>query len=54
MLEGLEVDSARMARNLELTKNVLDKNSPDVSSSLGQSEALVDRALALYRKTRSA
>jgi 3-carboxy-cis,cis-muconate cycloisomerase len=54
ILEGLEVDSVRMARNLELTKNVLGNDLSDVSSSLGQSEALVDRALALYRKSGSA
>ncbi len=50
ILEGLEVDTVRMARNLELTKDVLGNDLSDVASSLAQSEALVDRALGLYRK----
>ena len=50
ILEGLEVDTVRMARNLELTKNVLGNDLSGVASSLAQSEALVDRALALCRK----
>ena len=54
ILEGLEVDTVRMARNLELTKNVLGNELSGVVSSPGQSEALVDRALALYRKSGSA
>lgn len=53
ILEGLEVDTVRMARNLELTMEVLG-NASDVSSYLGPPEAFVDRALALFRRARSA
>jgi hypothetical protein len=54
ILEGLEVDTARMARNLELSKDLLGDDLSDFSRSLGPAEALVDRALAFYRKERSA
>jgi 3-carboxy-cis,cis-muconate cycloisomerase len=50
ILEGLEVDTARMARNLDLGKDALGDDVPDVSRSLKPAEALVDRALASYRK----
>jgi 3-carboxy-cis,cis-muconate cycloisomerase len=49
ILEGLEVDTVRMARNLELTMEVLG-NVSEVSSYLGPPEAFVDRALALFRR----
>jgi 3-carboxy-cis,cis-muconate cycloisomerase len=54
ILEGLEVDTARMARNLELSKDVLGGDLSDVARSLAQAEALVDSALGLYRRARSA
>jgi 3-carboxy-cis,cis-muconate cycloisomerase len=50
ILEGLEVDTARMARNLDLGKDALGDDVPNVSRSLKPAEALVDRALASYRK----
>jgi 3-carboxy-cis,cis-muconate cycloisomerase len=43
VIEGLEVDTARMAANLA---------AADVGTDTGESEALVARALAAYRKDR--
>jgi 3-carboxy-cis,cis-muconate cycloisomerase len=54
IVAGLEVDTARMARNLEPTMDVVGNALPDLSSYLGPPEAFVDRALALYRAARSA
>jgi 3-carboxy-cis,cis-muconate cycloisomerase len=53
ILQGLEVDTVRMARNLGLNGDALGNDLPGGSGSPGQAGALVDRALELYRRASS-